>query len=91
MALTCVDTSKGVFVKESSEQMAALVKAALSKQGIKEKDIYNYDPAKIEKDALIAVIQEKTESTLKVSLARVAEVMEGKLTLVNEKVIEAKV
>lgn len=86
-----MDTSKGVFVKEPSEQMAALIKEALSKQGIKEKDIQNYDPAKIEKDALIAVIQEKTESTLKVILSRVSEVVEGRLTLVSEKVIESKV
>jgi hypothetical protein len=86
-----VDTSKGVFVKEPSEQMAALIREALSKQGIKEKDIQNYDPAKIGKDALIAVIQEKTDSTFKVSLSRVSEVVEGRPTLVSEKVIESKV
>jgi hypothetical protein len=86
-----VDTSKGVFVKEPSEQMAVLIREALSKQGIKEKDIQNYDPAKIEKDALIAVIQEKTESTLKVILSRVSEVVEGRPTLISEKVIESSV
>lgn len=86
-----MDTSKGVFVKEPSEQMAVLIREALSKQGIKEKDIQNYDPAKIEKDALIAVIQEKTESTLKVILSRVSEVVEGRPTLVSEKVIESSV
>lgn len=86
-----MDTSKGVFVKEPSEQMAVLIREALSKQGIKEKDIQNYDPAKIEKDALIAVIQEKTESTLKVILSRVSEVVEGRPTLISEKVIESSV
>lgn len=86
-----VDTSKGVFVKEPSEQMAALIKKALEEQGIKEKDVYEYDASKIGKDALVAVIQEKTDLMLKVSLARVSEVAEGRPILVIEKVIESKV
>ena len=86
-----MDTSKGVYVKEPSEQMAVLIRAALEKNGVKDRDIRGYDPAKIEKDALIAVIQEKTDSTLKVSLSRVSEVVEGRPTLVAEKVIESKV
>ena len=86
-----MDTSKGVFVKEESEQMAALIRKALEKEGIKEKDIHNYDPAKIQKDALVAMIQEKTDSTLKVNLSRVSEVVEGRPTMATEKVIESKV
>ncbi|WP_415283696.1 hypothetical protein [Candidatus Nitrososphaera sp. FF02] len=86
-----MDTSKGVYVKEPSEQMATLIRTALEKNGVKDRDIRSYDPAKIEKDALIAVIQEKTDSTLKVSLSRVSEVVEGRPTLVAEKVIESKV
>ena len=86
-----MDTSKGVYVKEPSEQMAVLIRTALEKNGVKNRDIRGYDPAKIEKDALVAVIQEKTDSTLKVSLSRVSEVVEGRPTLVAEKVIESKV
>ena len=88
---TGVDTSKGVYVKEESEQMAGLIIKALEKNGVKDRDIRSYNPAKIEKDALVAIIQEKTDSTLKVSLSRVSEVVEGRPTLVTEKVIESKV
>ncbi|AIC14785.1 hypothetical protein [Nitrososphaera viennensis] len=87
-----MDTSKGVFINETNRELSDHIRKALAKDGVKEKDIHDYDPAKIQKDSLVAILHEKTVSSTKVSLLRVSEVAEdGRPNLVPEKVIEGKI
>lgn len=86
-----MDTSKGVFINEANSELAGHIRKALARDGVRDKDIHEYDPAKIQKDSLVAMLQEKTATSTKVSLLRVSEVAEdGRPNLVPEKVIEGK-
>ena len=85
-----MDSSKGVFIKADG-QLAELVKKTLVANGVKESDIENYDEAKVQKGSLIATLYEKTISSLKLRIARVEEVKDGDLSLIQEKEIESTV
>ena len=85
-----MNSSKGVFVKADG-QLAELVKKTLVANGVKEKDIESYDETKLQKGSLIAILLEKTTSTLKLRIARVEDIAGGDLNLVQEKEIESAV
>lgn len=85
-----MNSSKGVFVKADG-QLAELVKKTLVANGVKEKDIESYDEAKLQKGSLIAILLEKTTSTLKLRISRVEDIADGDLNLVQEKEIESAV
>lgn len=85
-----MNSSKGVFIKADG-QLADLVKKTLLDNGIKEKDITNYDETRLQKGSLIAFLHEKTASSLKLRIARVEDMTDGKLNLVQEKEIESAV
>jgi hypothetical protein len=85
-----MNSSKGVFVKAEG-QLAELVKKILMANGIKERDIASYDFEKLQKGSLIAFLHEKTSSSLKLRIARVEEIKDGDLNLVQEKEIESAV
>lgn len=87
-----MDTSKGVFINETNRELSDHIKRALAKDGVKEKDIHDYDPARIQKDSLVAVLHEKTVTSTKVSLLRVSEIAaDGRPNLVTEKMMERKI
>lgn len=85
-----MNSSKGVFIKADG-QLAELVKKTLVANGVKESDIESYDEAKLQKGSLIAILHEKTMSSLKLRIARVEDVKDGDLNLVQEKEIESAV
>ena len=85
-----MNSSKGVFIKADGE-LAELVKKTLIANGVKEKDIEKYDEAKLQKGSLIAFLQEKTASTIKLRIARIEDMAEGDVDLVQEKEIESSV
>lgn len=85
-----MNSSKGVFVK-ADDQLAELVKKTLVANGVKEKDIENYEFEKLQKGSLIAFLHEKTASSLKLRIARVEDIKDGDLDLVQEKEIESAV
>ena len=85
-----MNSSKGIFVKAEG-QLAELVKKTLMANGIKERDIASYDFEKLQKGSLIAFLHEKTASSLKLRIARVEEIKDGDLNLVQEKEIESAV
>lgn len=85
-----MNSSKGVFIKADG-QLAELVRKTLLANGIKEKDIETYDETKLQKGALIAFLHEKTASSLKLRIARIEDMADGELNLVQEKEIESPV